>query len=271
MAEYWARNVGWENPKRQEYRELMTRDCNACVEGCFAGGATEVIVSDDGMGGTCTIPELWDPRAKWIRGPQFGGPTPLLQGADSSCLGVMLLGFHSMQGTGGGVLAHTYSSAVRRTTTANGTAFGELFEYAVAAGHDHGIPVILVHGDNAVCDEARSLLGERVHTVAVKQGFQEQRALCVAPQRAREMIAEGAKQAVMAAINGATPPPLQLQGPIRLTVELEASVQEATEYASKRQAAWEAAGAGSWPLLQRAGTSTFSGLLQEVPRQQKML
>ena len=272
MAEYWARNLGWDNPRHQEYRELMTRDCNACIEGCYRGGATQVIVSDDGMGGVLTVPELWDPRARWVRGPEYGGPTPLLQGADSSFLGVMLIGFHSMQGTPGGVLAHTYSSAVRRATTANGDAFGELLEYAVAAGHDYNLPVLLVHGDNAVCAEARELLGDGVHTVAVKEGFQEQRALMVAPAKAREMLTDGAREAVATAVaGGAVVAPLRMRGPIRLTLELVgASATEAAEFALKRKGAWAEVGA-VWPMTQRAGTSFFDGTLLEVPRQMKML
>ena len=78
IVEYWSRNVPPGHPRFQEYRELMTRDINAAIEGCFQAGATEVVVSDDGYGGTCTVPELMDPRASWIRGPGFGtGKLPL--------------------------------------------------------------------------------------------------------------------------------------------------------------------------------------------------
>ena len=28
MPEFWARNAEYDNPRRQEYRELLTRDCN---------------------------------------------------------------------------------------------------------------------------------------------------------------------------------------------------------------------------------------------------
>ena len=46
IVEYWSRNVPPGHPRFQEYRELMTRDINAAIEGCFQAGATEVVVSD---------------------------------------------------------------------------------------------------------------------------------------------------------------------------------------------------------------------------------
>jgi D-amino peptidase len=203
MAEYWARNVAWDNPRRQEYRELLTRDCNAAIEGCYRAGAEEVIVSDDGMGGLLAIPEMMDARARWLRGPGFGGATPLLQGADGTFLGVLLIGAHAMQDAPNGLLAHTWSSKLKRRSWVNGEPFGELFEYAVAAGHDHQLPILLVHGDHAVCNEATQLLGSGVTTVSVKQGLgDEQRAIVFAPSRARQLLADGAAQAVAAALKG---------------------------------------------------------------------
>jgi D-amino peptidase len=282
MAEYWARNTDDTNPRRQEYRELLTRDCNACIEGCFAGGATEVLVSDDGMGGVLSIPEMWDPRAKWLRGPGFGGAVPLMQGLDCEFVGVLLIGFHSMQGSGG-VLAHTYSSAVRRHSTANGKPFGELFEYALAAGTDHGVPILLVHGDASVVEEARQLLGERVETVAVKEGLSETRAIMVAPQKARQMLTEAAAKATKGALAALSdgdapkpPPPFTLKGEVRLRLELGGlSEREAAEYAQKRHVAWrefEGGGHGhSWPLRQLSGTSVFEGVVEQVPQGIKLL
>ncbi|MAZ95483.1 MAG: peptidase M55 [Planctomycetaceae bacterium] len=197
IVEYWSRNVPPGNPRFQEYRELMTRDINAAIEGCFQAGATEVVVSDDGFGGTCTVPELMDSRASWIRGPGFGtGTLPLLAGLDSSFDGLMLIGFHPMEGTEKGVLAHTWSSAGRRRFTIQGKPAGELAIYSIIAGHDHAVPVILVQGDEAVCQEGRDLLGVDLVTVAVKKGLSEQRALLVAPGKARTMITVGARQAV---------------------------------------------------------------------------
>jgi D-amino peptidase len=56
--------------------------------------------------------------------------------------------------------------------------------------------VLLVTGDSASCREGRTLLGEGLTTVEVKQGFGLTTARNVAPKRAREMIEDGAKRAL---------------------------------------------------------------------------
>jgi len=219
IVEYWSRNVPPGHPRFQEYRELMTRDINAAIEGCFQAGATEVVVSDDGYGGTCTVPELMDPRASWIRGPGFGtGKLPLLAGLDESFDGLMLVGFHPMEGAEKGVLAHTWSSAGRRRYSIQGKPAGELAIYSIIAGNDHGVPVIFVQGDQAVCQEGRDLLGQELVTVSVKKGLTEQRALLVAPKKAREMITKGARQAVEQ-IEQCTPYLVKMPIEVRLQLE----------------------------------------------------
>ena len=297
MPEYWARTTQDGNPRRQEYRELLTRECNAAVEGCFRGGATEVIVSDDGMGGIMTVPEMMDERALWLRGPGFGGVTPLMQGLDSTFAGVVLIGFHAMQDAENGVLAHTYSSAVPRRQTINGSPFGELCEYALAAGHDHQVPVILVAGDRAVCDEATALLGPGVRTVAVKEGVGNatvgeakgglpqhlygSRALLVAPTRARRLLTDACAEAVSAALGGTAPamPPLpqpyRIEGKVELRLEVETDQQGGSKYYASRCNAWEAVGK-RWPLrpsvTERPGSVAFEGVLEEgIPRNIKIL
>ena len=57
-------------------------------------------------------------------------------------------------------------------------------------------PVLLVTGDEAVCREARELLGDGLTTVAVKKGFGSFSARQFPAQKAREMIEAGAKQAL---------------------------------------------------------------------------
>jgi D-amino peptidase len=56
--------------------------------------------------------------------------------------------------------------------------------------------VLLVTGDEATCREATALLGEGLTTVAVKQGIGRAAARNVAPLRARDLIEEGARNAL---------------------------------------------------------------------------
>jgi D-amino peptidase len=57
------------------------------------------------------------------------------------------------------------------------------------------VPILLVTGDKAACDEAREFFPAS-QTVAVKQGIGRQRARCIHPEKSRELIREGAKEAV---------------------------------------------------------------------------
>src|SRR5207244_9063427 len=56
--------------------------------------------------------------------------------------------------------------------------------------------VLLVTGDSVTCDEGRSLLGDGLTTVSVKEGLGRYSARQIPPLRARELIEEGAKKAL---------------------------------------------------------------------------
>jgi D-amino peptidase len=94
-----------------------------------------------------------------------------------------------------GVLNHTISGSDIYELRFNGTPVGETGINAALCG-TFGCPVVLVTGDEAVCRESRELLGDGLTTVAVKQGLGRESARNIAPQRAREMIEEGAKRAL---------------------------------------------------------------------------
>ena len=49
-------------------RKLLADEINACVEGCFRGGAAEVIVRDGHGDGQNVTREMVDPRADLISG-----------------------------------------------------------------------------------------------------------------------------------------------------------------------------------------------------------
>ncbi|MBM3502154.1 MAG: aminopeptidase, partial [Armatimonadetes bacterium] len=89
-------------------------------------------------------------------------------------------------------MAHTYTGSVY-SLRFNDIEVGELGADAALAGH-FGVPVGLVTGDQAACEEARELLGT-VETVAVKRGVSRSAAICLPPEEARELIRAGAAAA----------------------------------------------------------------------------
>ena len=90
----------------EEGRLLMTGDMNACIEGCFAAGATEVVVRDHHSSGTNVDPEAIDKRAKLIQGKTPENRFKIIEGSDA----MILLGYHAMALTPNGTLAHSFSS-----------------------------------------------------------------------------------------------------------------------------------------------------------------
>ena len=172
--------------KRAIMRRLLTGEVNAAIGGLFDGGATEVIVND-GHGAGYTIDfEQVDPRVTVVHGSHRPFWLPELDGRFDA---VVFVGAHARACTPGGVLYHTQSKDVKRTTV-NGLEVGELGQAALIAGH-FDVPMVLVTGDAAACAEASALI-PGIETVAVKKGLSRFSALAIPPERARAMIRQGA-------------------------------------------------------------------------------
>jgi D-amino peptidase len=180
-----------------ECRVLYTEEINAAVRGAKAAGATEIVVMDNhGAGGAydfnSLVPELLDPDCEFVVQQEWTEYTAFLE---SGCDAALLVGMHAMAGTADGVLSHTVSGQAWQSLRFNGTPVGETGINAAVCGQ-WGVPVVLVTGDRAVCTEARALLGEGLTTVEVKEGIGRFSARMKTPQRARELIEEGARQAL---------------------------------------------------------------------------
>jgi D-amino peptidase len=179
-------------PHFDSCRELMTAECNAAIEGCYAGGATEVIVNDSHDGMLNLIQRQLDRRARVIRGRTKA--LGMMQGIDDSTAATMFVGYHARTGNDDGVLNHTMRGRDVQGVFLNDEPAGELRLNAALAGW-HNIPVALITGDNVLCDEGRKCLG-RVEAVEVKQAIDKYTALSLHPEAAQERIAEAARRAV---------------------------------------------------------------------------
>jgi D-amino peptidase len=178
-------------PANIEARHLLMGEVNAAVEGAFDGGATRVAVWDGHDGSKSFFPEQLDERAEMIMGGFSPYDLVLRQGFDA----VILLGFHAMSHTVGGVLCHTQSSLTWNNYWINGRLAGEVEQSAILLG-GCDVPVVMVTGDDKTVDEARTVLGDDIVTVQVKQGLSREGALMLAPKRARALIRAGAKEAL---------------------------------------------------------------------------
>jgi D-amino peptidase len=188
----WEQTRDRTSPLFREACHLLVADINACVEGCLEGGASEIVVSDGHGGGFNLIPEELHPGATYITGP--GRPRPAC-GMDERFDGLILLGYHAMNGVEDGVLHHTQSSLGENKYWYNGVECGEIVQTSLVAGA-FGIPPILCTGDLRACEEARRFLGDQIITVVVKEGYSRTSCRMLAPKKARELIRDGARRAM---------------------------------------------------------------------------
>ena len=194
----WQQTDGAKEKRAyHEGRELYTQEINAAVRGARTGGAKEIVVMDcHGAGEEWTfnslIPDKLDRFCEYVVQNDWTEYTDFLE---QGCDAALFIGMHAKAGTPDGVLAHTVSGQAWRDLKFNGTSVGETGINAALCGH-WGCPVLLVTGDEAVCREARELLGEGLTTLAVKKGLGAFSARQVPPQRARELIEDSTRKAL---------------------------------------------------------------------------
>lgn len=199
------------NPDYNEGRRYMTWDVNACVEGCIAGGASEIVVRDAHYMGRNLIWEELFPKAEYLIGKMGKSRMPGV----ADCDAVILLGYHSMAGTPGGILEHTMSPEGWQNFWVNGRLHGEFgIDAALAGCHDK--PVIMVSGDDKVCAEAESFV-PGIFKAQVKSGLTRFGGRLLSKDAAHELIRTKAAEAVK---NYKNIKPYKVPGPVTMRLEL---------------------------------------------------
>jgi D-amino peptidase len=216
--------VHWDqvDSKHKEYercRRLMTGDVNAAIRGAYDSGGDDVVVSDGHGGARNILVEELDGRARL----NSGSPSPLsmVQGIDDGVSAAMFVGYHARVGARNAILDHTWSSSCVANVEVHGHAIGEIGWNAAVCGH-FGVPVILISGDQTACEEATELLGP-IETAVVKRASGRMAAECLSPEAAQTRICEAAQRAVERLRQAQAPPPLRLETPVHVTVELTTS------------------------------------------------
>ncbi len=176
-------------------RALMAGETNAAIEAAFEHGADEVVVNDSHWQMRNLRAEDLQPRARLIIGDK---PFSMTQGiggvGDGAFDAAAFIGYHAGAGHPTGVIAHTYSSVTVLEIRANGVPHNEAGLNAIRLGH-HGVPVMLVAGDDALAGEIETLLpwAERV---IVKRALGSNVADSLAPPDAQQAIRDGMARAL---------------------------------------------------------------------------
>ncbi|MFH1267751.1 MAG: M55 family metallopeptidase [Planctomycetota bacterium] len=221
----------WCHPESRYYelgKEFLTLEVNAAIEGFARGGATEFLVVD-GHGHGAINPKLLDARAQlarnWARPPY---PFSMERGMTFAAW----VGQHAMSRSEFAHLAHTGSFGTFEDTI-NGRPVGEFGEVAFCASQLQ-VRTIFGAGDLAFTKEAAALV-RGIETVAVKRGTTPGRgdecdreayakrnlgAIHFQPERARQMIRDGAERAIRRATSDASFGIIPLKPPFQRTLIL---------------------------------------------------
>jgi D-amino peptidase len=175
-------------------RALMAGEANAAIEAALEHGATEVVVNDSHWTMRNLRAEDLVEGARLVIGDKPMSMTEGIDGGTEPFDGAAFVGYHAGAGHPTGVIAHTYSSATIMGVRVAGVPHNEAALNAIRLGH-HGVPVILIAGDDALADEVEQLLpwAERV---VVKRGLGYSLADSLSPADARAAIREGMRRAL---------------------------------------------------------------------------
>ena len=172
------------------FREFMTNEVLAAIEGARSAGATEFVVSDSHGNGQNLLIEKFGKDVQIVR--SWPRPLAMMQGIDDTFAAAMFVGYHSSTVNPQGVRAHTMSSANLADVRWNGISMPEAGMNAAIAGH-FGVPVVMISGDDAIAQEARSLLGN-LETAVVKWSYGFHSARTLTPEAGRDLIREAARR-----------------------------------------------------------------------------
>lgn len=186
----------WDEADKQhadypEFREQMTRETIAAIEGAEAAGATEILVKDAHSSGRNLITSMLPGKVRLIRS-WAGHPLCMVQELDESFDAVMMIGYHSAAGSEDNSLAHTLSLDATEIRL-NGKRASEFLVHALASSM-LGVPTVFVSGDKGLMEEV-GYANPAISRCAVKEG-RGQSTISMTPAAACKAIRDGATTAL---------------------------------------------------------------------------
>jgi D-amino peptidase len=187
----WAQCRG-PGPEYEYYRRLLQDEVNAAIAGAMDAGATEFLVNDSHSTMQNLRPDQLLGGARYLSGRHK--PMYMAEGLDASFDAVFLVSYHGSVAGGPSALSHTYDPRTVARVLLDGVEVGESgINALVALGH--GVPVVLVTGDDTTAEEARAVCPD-VTAVVVKRSVTRFAADSLHPAEACRLIREGAAAAI---------------------------------------------------------------------------
>lgn len=168
------------------FRDLMTNEVLAAIDGAREAGATEIVVADSHGNMQNILIEKLPSDIRLVRGTPR--PLGMMEGIDESFDAVVFLGYHASTTNPEGVRAHTLSSARLADVRVNGRTMTEGSLNAALAGQ-FGVPVVMISGDDVVVAEVQSVIGA-IEGAAVKRAIGFHATETMMPDAAYDLIRE---------------------------------------------------------------------------------
>jgi D-amino peptidase len=184
-----AEQLGPTGFEYQRFREFMTAEALAAIEGAREAGATEIVIADSHGNMQNLLIDRLPADVLVIRGPTR--PLAMMQGIDSTFHAVVMIGYHSATTNLRGVRAHTFASARYAGVSLNDVALAESTFNAALAGH-FGVPVVAISGDDAAVAELLEIVPGASGAV-VKQAIGFHAAATRTPEAAQALIREAVR------------------------------------------------------------------------------
>jgi len=170
----------------QKAREWLTEEVNAAIRAARDAGATEIVVSDSHGNGENLLLDRLPVDVLLVRA--WPRPLMMMQGIDESFDAALFIAYHASTSNTTGVRAHTMSSGNLTGVRLNGILVPEAVINAAIAGQ-FGVPVVMISGDDAIVEEATSLLGD-IEGAVLKWSYGFHSAMTVMPEVAQQIVAE---------------------------------------------------------------------------------
>ena len=146
-------------------RDQAVLEVNAAAEALFEAGAEKVSLWDNHGGGGNLDSSMLDERINLL---DVDTCAPRMSFADGEFDAICFFGYHTMEGTLGGVLAHTMNSSMVQHYKLNGKYIGEVdMDSYIAASH--GMPSVFFAGGDLTCLQAKRSIPSIVTVVTKKE------------------------------------------------------------------------------------------------------
>ena len=207
-------------------REQAVLEVNAAAEALFEAGVEKIGLWDNHGGGNNIDGALLDERITLL---SVDPKLPRMYFADGEYDCICFFGYHTMEGTLGGVLAHTMSSKSIQYYKLNGQYIGEVDMDAYIAA-EKGMPSVFFAGGDIACRQARRAVSHIV-TVDTKKELSRNEALF----RENEAMLADIKREIVQAVKTVSDPH-RLQFPATFEASFK-RVEDANKYLTRLRSA----------------------------------